>query len=186
MTDEKIVELFWERSEKAIEETKKLYEKYFHYIAYGILRNDEDSKEIVNDTYLKAWNIIPPQRPKPLKTFLGRITRQLAINRLESNLAKKRYVGQYLLVLDELSECIKDSNQDTDVVESVALRDTLNEFLRSLPLDKRQIFIKRYWYMNSISEIAEDFSISESKVKSLLMRTRKKLKKHLIREGFDI
>ena len=186
MTDEKIVELYWERSEAAIEETKKAYGRYFHYIAYGILRNDEDSEEIVNDTYWKAWKIIPPERPNPLKAFLGRITRQLALNRLELNQAQKRGGGQYTLVLEELAECISNGNDGADVAETIALRDCLNDFLRSLPLEARRVFIKRYWYMNSILEIAEAFSMSESKVKSLLMRTRKKLKKYLSKEGFEV
>ena len=102
MTDERIVELYWQRSEKAIEETDKAYGRYFHYIAYGILHDDEDAKETVNDTYFKAWHTIPPQRPNPLKTFLGRITRQLSINRLEAANAQKRGGGQYTIALEEL------------------------------------------------------------------------------------
>ena len=183
MTDSSIVDLYWARSETAIEETDRVYGRYFHSIAYRILRDDEDSKEVVNDTYIKAWDNIPPERPYNLKAFLGRITRQLSINRLEKNLAKKRGEGQYMLALDELSECISDSESDFNSLE---LRDALNGFLHSLPDEARRVFIRRYWHMSSISEIARDFGMSESKVKSLLMRTREKLKKYLLREGFSI
>lgn len=186
MTDQKIVDLYWERSEDAIKETDKAYGRYFYYIAYGILQSDGDSEEIVNDTYLKAWNTIPPERPHNLKAFLGRITRQLAINRLEQNLAQKRGGGQYPLALDELTECIPDGDIGDDAAEITALQDSINSFLRSLPTEPRRVFIRRYWHMHSILKIAEDFSMSEGKVKSLLLRTRKKLKKHLLKEGFGI
>lgn len=182
MTDEEIIALFWQRSETAITETSNLYGLYFHSVAFSILRNDEDAKETVNDTYLKAWNIIPPQRPNHLKAFLGRITRQLSINRLEHNSAKKRAGSQYQLALDELSECIAQSQED--FADTIALRDALNQFLHSLPPEARRVFIRRYWHLHSIAEIAASFSMSESKVKSLLMRTRKKLKQHLTEGGF--
>ena len=184
MTDQKIVELFWQRDESAICETQAAYGRYLHYISYGILKDDEDAKETVNDVYLKAWNVIPPERPNPLKTFLGRMARQLSINRLEKKTAKKRDALGLTLVLDELSECIPDGKED--IGDLVALRDSLNRFLRSLPADSRRVFICRYWYMHSVSQIAEEFSVSESKVKSMLMRTRKKLKLHLEKEGFVI
>lgn len=186
MTDEQIVALFWERSETAIEETASTYGRYFHYIAFGILGNDEDAKEIVNETYLKAWNTIPPQRPHHLKAFLGRITRQLSINRLELNTAQKRKGSQYWIALEELSDCIPSSDSGSDLADLTALREALNQFLYSLSIDARRIFIRRYWHMHSISEIAADFSVSESKVKSLLMRTRNKLKQHLIQEDFFV
>lgn len=182
MTDEQIVTLYWDRNETAITETDGKYGRYFHYIAFGILCDDEDAKETVNDTYLKAWNTMPPEKPNHLKAFLGRITRQLSINRLEWNTAKKRGGTQYDLALEELSGCIADSTEDC--ADITALRDCLNTFLHGLPQDARRIFIRRYWHMHSITQIAEDFSFSESKVKSMLMRTREKLKKHLIYEGF--
>ena len=183
MIDSKIVDLYWARSEQAISETDRYYGQYFYSIAYGILRNREDSTEIVNDTYLKAWNSIPPARPNNLRAFLGRIARQLSINRLEKNLAKKRGGGQSALALDELAECISDSDNDVNAAE---LRNAINAFLRSLPEEQRRVFIRRYWHMSTISEIANDFSMSESKVKSMLMRTREKLKKYLLREEFSI
>ena len=185
MTDEMIVDMFWQRSEKAIEETDKLYGRYFHYIANGILRCDEDSKEIVNDTYHKAWDSIPPARPVSLKAFLGRMTRQLALNRLEKNRAQKRGGGELVLVFDELSEVIADQSEEK-TIESEELTRLINSFLRSLPLETRRVFIRRYWHMASVSDISKDFSISESKVKSMLFRTRERLKKYLIKEGVDI
>lgn len=185
MTDEMIIGLYFDRNEKAIEETDKAYGRYFRYIARGILNSDEDSREVVNDTYMKAWNTIPPERPVALKAFLGRITRQLSINRLEQNNAQKRGGGQYFLALDELKECVSDNNP-TDAAESVALQEALNKFLRSLSPDARRVFIRRYWHTHSVSEIAKDLRMSESKVKSMLMRTREKLKKHLEKEGFNV
>jgi len=183
MTDEKIIELYFERSESAIDETEKSYGKYFHYIAYGILCDEDSANEIVNDTYLKAWNTIPPERPYNLRAFLGRITRQLSINRLEHDRAQKRGGKEYFLALEELDECISDPGTADDMTDMAALRDLLNEFLRSSSVEVRRVFIKRYWYMHSIDKIANDLSMSKSKVKSMLMRTRKRLKKYLTDEG---
>ncbi len=186
MNDETILELYLERSEQAIEETEKAYGRYCHYIAYTILRSDEDAEEIVNDTWLKAWQVIPPQKPNPLKGFLGQITRRLSINRLETYTAQKRGGGQYPLTLDELAECIPSAESGEDIANITALTDILNRFLRSLPLDARRVFIRRYWYTASVSEISKAFSMSESKVKSLLLRTREKLKVILEKEGYDL
>ncbi|MBQ7365033.1 MAG: RNA polymerase sigma factor [Clostridia bacterium] len=185
MNDEMIVALYWARSEEAIAETDRAYGKYCRTVAYGILRNDEDAVETVNDTYLKAWNSIPPHRPNPLKAFLAKITRHLSINRLEEKKAKKRGGGQYALVLDELAECLPDRNE-SDPTDALALQDTLNRFLKTLPLEARQIFVLRYWHLASIEEIAKKLSVGESKIKSALMRTRDKLKKTLREEGFFV
>ncbi|MBQ4120569.1 MAG: RNA polymerase sigma factor [Clostridia bacterium] len=181
MTDEKIVALYWARSEDAIKETDKAYGTYCHYIAYNILREKEDANETVNDTYLKAWQSMPPQKPNPLKAFLGRITRQLSINRLEKKTAQKRG-GEFALSLEELQNAVPDGSPD--LADQVALADALTRFLHALPIIQRRVFIRRYWYLESIGEIADAFSMSESKVKSTLMRCRQKLKQHLIKEGF--
>ena len=186
MTDEQILELYWERSEEAIAQTDKQYGRYFHFIAREILRCEEDAKEVVNDTYMKAWNTIPPHRPNPLKAFLGRITRQLSINRLELNTAQKRGGGQYHLALDELAECIPDGCGEEDLVSKIALTKALNDFLRDLPEQQRRIFILRYWYMRSVTDIAQAYNMSKSKVTSLLFRVRNKLKDHLEKEGFMV
>ena len=184
MTDEQIIALFWERCETAITETDNKYGRYFHYVAFGILDSDEDAQEIVNDTYWKAWGIIPPQRPNHLKAFLGRITRQLSINRLEYNTAQKRGASQYYIALEELNTSIPEADNGADTEDILALRDCLNTFLHSLPTQARRIFIRRYWHLHSVAQIAKEFAFSESKVKSMLMRTREKLKEHLIYEGF--
>ncbi len=186
MTDEKIIELYWNRSEKAIEETKKQYGDFLHYISFSVLRDNEDAEEVVNDTFFKAWNSIPPAKPNPLKAFLAKITRNLSINKLRDKTAKKRGGNQYELVLEELSECISGGNEIDSAIDSSLLSNILNEFLRSLSDEARRIFIKRYWYMLSVSDISEEMSISVSKVKSSLMRTRNKLKEKLEEEGFNV
>ena len=185
MEDKQIVELYWARSETAISETEKKYGRYCHYIAYQILCNDEDAKEIVNDTYLKTWNTVPPQRPDPLKPYVGTISRQLSLNRYEAQNTQKRG-GQVQIVLDELSECIPDNDSGADIGESVALSDALNRFIWALPQRTRNIFVRRYFYMSTIAEIAKDFSMKESNVTMHLLRTRKKLEQFLKKEGFDL
>lgn len=185
MKDEAILELYWARSEAAIDETDRVYGRYCHSVAFGILRDQEDAEETVNDTWLKAWDSIPPERPHHLKGFLARITRQLSVNRLEQNLAQKRGGGQYALALDELAECIPDGRGE-DLAELTALRDALNRFLRGLQPEPRAVFIRRYWHTQSVAEIAAACGMSESKVKSMLLRTRYKLRKALTEEGFFV
>ena len=184
MEDKQIVDLYWERSESAIAETEKKYGRYCHYIAYRILENDEDAKEIVNDTYLKTWQTIPPKRPEALKPYVGMISRQLALNAYEEQHTQKR--GQITLVLDELAECLPGDDEDWNVVSGVALHDSLNAFLQRLPNKTRNVFIRRYWYTSSIAEIAKEYSMRESAVAMLLFRTRNKLKTHLQKEGFFV
>ena len=185
MKDEAIIELYWARSEAAIEETERAYGAYCRAVALGILRDRADAEECVNDVWLKAWNSIPPERPRSLKAFLARITRQLSINRLERDLAQKRGGGQYALVLDELAECIPDGS-DGDLADLTALRDALNRFLRALPEEPRRVFLRRYWHTQSVAEIARDCGMSESKVKSMLLRTRNRLRTALAEEGFFV
>ncbi len=185
MEDNRIVDLFWARSEDAIAETEKKYGRYCHYIAYQILYSDEDANEVVNDTYLKLWKTIPPKRPNPLKSYVGMISRQLALDAYEARHTQKRG-GQVSLALDELSECVSDSSNGSDMSENVALSDSLSRFLRSLPQRTRKIFVRRYFYMSPIAEIARDFSMKESNVTMLLLRTRKKLEQFLKKEGFDL
>lgn len=183
MDDNEIIKLYQSRSEQAISETSGKYGKYCHYIAYNILRNQEDASECVNDAYLNTWNAIPPACPTNLQTFLGKITRNLAINKLEKAKAKKRGAGQSILLLDELSECIPDNNSQAQITDSLVIKDVLNSFLANLPKETRQIFIRRYWYLSSIKEIAKDYGLSESKVTVTLFRTREKLKTVLEKEG---
>ena len=182
MEDKQIVDLFWERSESAIQETEKKYGRYCYYIAYQILQSDEDAKEVVNDTYLKAWQTIPPKRPEALKPYVGMISRHLAFDIYEAQHTQKR--GQIPLVLDELAECLPGADDAWDVVSGIALRDSLNAFLRGLPLKTRNIFLRRYWYASSLVDIADEYAMKESTVGMILLRTRKKLKSYLEKEGF--
>lgn len=186
MDDKQIVDLYWERSETAISETSKKYRKYCRYIAFNILRNDEDSEECVNDTYLRAWNSIPPNRPSVLKTFLGKITRNLSLDRYELLNAKKRNDGQMPLIFDEIQECIPSLDSTENIVEEIALTDILNRFLSSLSLEQRKIFMRRYWYLSPIKEIATEYGMSESKIKMSLFRSRNELKKLLEKEGISV
>ncbi len=185
MEDKEIVDLYWARSEMAISETSKKYGRYCHYIAFQILSDDLDAEEIVNDTYLKTWNAIPPKRPTVLKGFVGMICRQLSLNAYEAKHAKKRS-GQVPLALEELQECIPDNDSGTDLGESMLLRDVLNRFVRSLPRQTQEIFVRRYWYVCSVTNIAKDYRMTENHVNVLLFRARKKLKQMLNDEGVFI
>ena len=180
MTDSQLIELFWQRSEAAIAATDRCYGSYCRSIAYYILRNHEDAAEIVNDTWLKLWNLIPPQRPDPLKGLLGRITRQLSINRLEFQTAQKRGSSSYALALEELGEVADGSFLDPG--EAIALREALERFLRQLPGESRRIFLKRYWYFLTVEEIAKELGLGQSKVKMRLYRTRQQLRDFLEKE----
>ncbi len=184
MDDQRIIELFWQRSEKAIIETASKYGRYCHYIAYNILQDNEDAEECVNDTYLNAWNSIPPQKPNRLQTFLGKITRNLSLNKYEQRIAQKRGGGQVPLILDELSECI--SKNDGDMIDEIAIKDLLNRFLELQTPQNCKLFVRRYWYMSSIKEIATDYGMSENNVTVTLFRIRHELKTYLEKEGVTI
>lgn len=183
MDDGQIIDLYWARSEVAISETANKYNKYCHTIAYNILHNNEDSEECVNDTYMRAWGVMPPQRPNRLSTFLGKITRNLSLNRYEKYTAEKRGFGQVPLVLDELQDCIPATNSVEQTIEDATLIEIFNRFLASLPTNTRKVFIRRYWYLSPIKEIATDYRFSESKVKMTLLRARNELKQILEKEG---
>ncbi len=181
MEDEEIIDLYWNRQERAILETDKKYGKYCNTISFNILQNKEESKECVNDTYLKTWNSIPPQRPNVLKVYLGKIARNLAINQYERKKAKKR---DYTLeiALEELNECISSNNNVEEQLKYNDLIKMLNAFLAKLSQNKRKIFLERYWYLYSIKEISSNNKISESNTKAILMRIRNQLKDYL-KEG---
>lgn len=184
MDDKGIVELYWQRSEKAIGETDRKYGSYCFRIAYNILANPEDAEESVSDTYLAAWNKLPPHRPAALAIFLGKITRNLSISRWRSRSASKRGGGEIILALDELEDCV-DGTQDVEgACESRELNRILNQFLNTLPKMERDIFLRRYWFLDPIGDIAESFGFTPSKVTSMLHRTRGKLRKQLEKEGF--
>ena len=185
MEDREIVGLYLARSETAIAETDKKYGRYCHYIAYRILENDEDAREIRNDTYLKTWNTIPPNEPDPLKPYVGMISRQLALNAYEKRHTQKR--GSHTaILLDELRERVPDAAGTAEIGESLALRDALNRFVRALPVKAQRVFVRRYFYASTIAEIAREYGMKESSVSVVLLRTRQKLKIFLEREGFDL
>ena len=165
--DAEIIELYIKRDERAIDETKAKYGAYCEKIAYNILLDSFDAEECVNDTWFRAWNTIPPQQPNRLSAFLGKITRNLALDRYKFYNREKRGKGQTSLVLEELSECISTGNSTEQEVDERMLVEALNTFLRSLSPQKRQILVRRYWYLSSVKEIAMDFNVSESSVKTM-------------------
>lgn len=186
MNDSEIIELYTVRNENAVTQTDLKYGRYCRYIAFNILKNDEDSEECVNDTYLRAWNSIPPKHPENLKTYLGKITRNLSLNRFEKLSSKKRGSGQIPLILDELSECIPDSQNTETAVEDTIVTEIINRFLDGLSPETRKIFVRRYWYMSTVRDIANDYGFTQSKVTVTLFRTREKLKKGLEKEGVSL
>ena len=183
MEDNEIVDLYWERSETAISETSKKYSRYCRFISFNILQNNEDSEECVNDTYLRAWNAIPPNRPNCLATFLGKITRNLSLDKIKKYSTEKRGLGQTELVLSELDNCVPSSSTVEQEIDKKELVEILNSFLENLPKEKRIMFMQRYWYLMPIKEIAQRSGNSESKVKSALFRARNNLKIILEKEG---
>lgn len=183
MEDSKIIDLYWERDEKAISATASKYGSYCRYIAYNILHNQEDTDECVNDTYLGAWNAMPPHRPHMLRTFLGRITRCVSLKKWRDSHRDKRGGDEVSLVLEELSECVPSNLSVEDSVIAAELSEQINRFLGTLSLTERQVFLCRYWYLDPIDKISTNFCFSGSKVKSMLHRTRAKLLAYLEKEG---
>ena len=183
MDDQKIIDLYWSRSETAITETDQKYGKYCYSIAYNILTNNEDAEESVSDTYMAAWKAMPPKRPSILATFLGKITRHLSIDRWRSRNRYKRGGGEIVLALEELEDCIAADQTVEKAYERNQLALVFNRFLESLPETERQVFLCRYWYLDSISVIASYYGFSDRKVTSMLHRTRKKLREVLKKEG---
>ena len=183
MEDNIIIELYWKRDERAIRESSTKYSAYCSTIAENILHSIEDTEECVNETWFRAWNTMPPDKPNRLAVFFGRITRNLAIDRYRRNYAQKYIGGQVALCLDELGECI---GEDSKVTDRLALRELINSFLDELPYKNRCIFLLRYWYLMSITEIAKRNDMSEGAVKMVLQRIRIKLKDYLTKEGVGI
>ena len=184
MDDNSIIDLYFDRSEKAISETALKYGKYCYSIAFNILSDKEDSEESVNDTWLAAWKTIPPKVPAILSTFLGKLTRNISLNRWKSRRAYKRGGGEVVLALEELGQCISTGETPEETFEKKELLRCLNKFLAALPDTERSVFVCRYWYLDPISDIAGRFGFTETKVTSMLHRTRGKLRKQLEQEGF--
>lgn len=182
MDDSRIIDLYWQRSETAIDETAKKYARYCHSISFNILRSEEDAEECVNDTWLNAWNAMPPRRPNCLAAFLGKLTRNLSLDRLKRCTAKKRGGGQVDLALDELDQVIPAAGVE-EAIDGKELTRLLDQFLQRLPREKRILFVKRYWYFIPIKAIAEQMGASEKQVNSALFRIRKELRVFLEKAG---
>ncbi len=185
LTDQAIIQLYWERDESAITETDLAYGAYCRTISGTILGNKEDAEECVNDTYLQTWNTLPPKKPESLSAYLGRICRNLSINCVRKKTTKKRGCGEWTASLEELCECVSGSDDPEEAVDSTELAASLERFVRALPDREQNLFLRRYYYLQPIAEAAEGCGINENTAKVTLHRIRKKLKVHLKKEGFD-
>ncbi len=186
MTDERIVELYWNRDESAVAETQSKYGRYLTKIAYNILTDMEDSLESVNDTYMHAWKSIPPHRPSVLASYLAKITRRVAIDILRRKSRDKRIPSEYTFSLSELEECISDTKQVEQQIEAEELGKAIGAYLKTISADARRLFVGRYFYLDSLKDVARYCGMSEAKAKSMLYRTRCGLKAYLEQEGYHI
>ena len=186
MEDESIIDMYYERDQRAVSETSAKYGKYCGGIAMNILRSREDAEECVNETYLSAWNSIPPSRPSVLSAFLGRITRNISFNRYKAMRAEKRGGGEIPVILDEIAEIVSDGETAEDGLMRRELSKEISSFLSGLPEDKRGMFIRRYWYSDSVSAIAKRYGKTENGVSVILARIRKKLRDYLTERGYDL
>jgi RNA polymerase sigma factor (sigma-70 family) len=184
MEDSQIVELYWQKNTDAISETSSKYGPYCFTIADNILHNTEDSEECVNDTWLHAWNAMPPQRPRVLRMFLAKITRSLSVNRFHARSAEKRGGGEITLVLDELEDCVAGGADIEAAYEGKELEQCVRRFVRGLPERDGNVFVRRYFFTEPISVIAAQYGLTENHVMVILSRTRKKLKLKLVKEGY--
>ena len=182
LEDSKIIELYWSRSEDAIHESDNKYGKYLTKIAMNILKNNEDTQECINYTYLQTWNSIPETKPNSMRSFLGCITRNLSFDMYKKQRAKKRGNGEVEVVLEELEGCIHGGPDVEETMEENEVAKLISKFLRKQSRHNRVIFVRRYWYCDSIEDIEERFAISKSNVLSSLFRTRKALKVFLEKE----
>jgi len=185
MEDSMIIEMYWNRNESAIEETDKKYGSYCFAVANNILNSKEDSEECVNDTWLRAWNAIPPKKPERFRVFLARITRNLSFDKYKMKNASRRK-GEMLYILDELSECISSGSTADDELDMKLLSESINGFLKTISERDRTVFLRRYFYAEAVTEIAERMSITPNNVSAILARSRAKLREHLTKEGFEI
>lgn len=186
MEDAKIVGLYWERNQDAIKYTAQKYGNYCKAIAKNILGNAEDAEECVNDTYMKTWNTIPSHKPNMLSTFLGKITRNISFNKYKMKHADKRGGGEIPAILDELGECVSGKDNVENEIEYKEFVEAINEFLAGLSKEKRDIFVCRYWYSDSVADIANQFGMKEGTVSMALNRLRLKLRKYLEERSFEV
>ena len=185
MNDEALIRQFRDRDEDAIDAAKKQYGSYCVYIAKNILQDPLDAEECLNDVLLAAWNSIPPQRPQNLKTYLGKLAREIAVDRWRRNQAQKRISPTSVIPLDELEDLVGESSVE-ESLEEAELSRSIFEFLRSLPETERNLFIRRYWYCDSIEQIRKRYGFGKSRVTVTLKRTRDKLAAYLKKEGYLI
>lgn len=186
MEDEKIVSLYWEREESAISETEAKYDRYLTKIAYNILYDREDSRESVNDTYLAAWESMPPHRPSILSTYLAKLTRRISIDRFRLKTRQKRIPSEYMISLSELDECVSGGNSTEEIINVKLLADAIGVYLRTQSREVRTAFLGRYYFLDPVKEVAAYCGMTESKCKTLLHRTRLGLKEYLRKEGFEL
>ena len=184
MEDREIVELYWLRREEALAESREKYGGLCRRVALGVLGNPQDAEEAVSDALLRAWNSIPPQRPDCLDAYLAKLSRRSAVDLLRRERAGKRWSGEAALALEELEDCVPAVDGTEEQLEASELAALIGRFLRSQTEESRKVFLRRYWYVESVSEIAASFGYSESKVKSILFRTRKGLRRFLEKEGY--
>ena len=182
MDDEKIVELYWERDENAIRQTQLKYGRYCYSIAFNILGDREDSEECESDTYLDAWNRIPPERPGELSSFIGMLARRRALDRYRYKTAQKRAAYNELVPLRELEECLSSEKSVVDELAEKELAKAISDFLYTLSETECNVFLRRYWYFDSIADICKRYGYGQSRVKMMLKRSREKLVKYLEKE----
>ena len=183
MNDQAIVQKFWDRDEDAISETKKQYEAYCLYIANNVLQNAQDAEECLNDALYAAWKSIPPHRPENLKTYLGKLIREIAVNRWRANKRRKRIPSEITQSLDEIAEMVSGGDF-AEGLEQAELSREISRFLSSVDETKRNVFIRRYWYYDPIESICQRYGFGKSKVLMMLKRTRDDLARHLKEEGY--
>ena len=186
MDDQEIIARFFARDEEGLTAARARYEPYCAAVARSLLNDPRDQEECLSDTWLRAWNAIPPQRPRSLGAFLAKITRNLAINRLRDGNAQRRGGGQVPLALEELRECVSPEGSPEGELDRQAAEEALNRFLDGLPPLQREVFLRRYWYLDSIENIARRTGWSKSRVTTTLHRLRVRLRAHLIQEGIDV
>lgn len=184
MDDNSIIQLYWDRNDQAIRATSEKYGRYCKAIAKNILGSEEDAEECVNDTWLNAWNCMPTHWPGQLAAFLGKITRNLSFNKYKHSRAQKRGGGEIVLVLDELADCVSDTDTVEQMIERRELIQAIHSFIQNLSPQKRYIFVRRYWYADAVSTIAGNCKMLPGSVSKILERTRKQLKTYLAERGF--
>ncbi len=186
MTDKEIVEMYWQRDEAAISETRNQYHRYLSKIAYQFLFNEEDVEECVSDTYLAAWNSMPEHRPEVLSAYLGKLVRRISIDLIRKKNRQKRKSSEYDLSLEELGDVFSDGNTPETAFDVAELGRVIGDFLRTLKPEVRTIFIGRYYYLDPVREVARYNGVSVAKAKTVLHRTRKQLKEYLEKEGYEV